>query len=81
MPSKEEAEAMADAILAAHRTTSSDAAPARAAGSGLLKYFLIAGFAAGAIVGALPSRNVLIGGIVGLAIAGCIGAIVARRAA
>ncbi|HXU50583.1 MAG TPA: hypothetical protein VN789_00950 [Casimicrobiaceae bacterium] len=80
MPSKEEAEAMADAILAAHRTKPGAGAPARAPGKGLLKYFLIAGFASGAIAAALPAHNFLIGGVVGLAIAGCVGAIVARRA-
>lgn len=80
MPTKEEAEAMAEAILAAHRTNEGRAAPARAQASGVLKYFLVAGFVAGAVVGALPSRNLLVGGIIGLAIGGIVGAIVARRA-
>ena len=79
MPSKEEAEAMADAILAAHRSKPGASAPTRAPAGGLLKYFLIAGFASGAVVAAVPSHNVLMGGVIGLAIAGCVGAIVARR--
>lgn len=80
MPTREEAEAMADAILAAHRTNASADAPTRAPASAVVKYFLVAGFFAGAIVATLPSRNFLVGGIIGLAIGGVVGGLVARRA-
>ena len=43
-----------------------------------IKAFLVAGFAAGAVVGALPNHNWIIGGIIGLAIAGVTGAIAAH---
>ena len=80
MPTREEAEAMANAILAAHKAERPAAASTTGARApGLLKYFLIAGFAVGAIVAALPSHNALVGGVIGLAVAGCVGAIAARR--
>jgi hypothetical protein len=83
MPTREEAEAMADAILAAHKGRDRPEAPATATatatamGAGI-KAFLVAGFAAGAVVGALPNHNWIIGGIIGLAIAGVTGAIAAH---
>ena len=77
MPTREEAEAMADAILAAHKGRDRPEAPATTTGAGI-KAFLVAGFAAGAVVGALPNHNWIIGGIIGLAIAGVAGAIATR---
>ncbi|HEY7905092.1 MAG TPA: hypothetical protein VIH36_16700 [Casimicrobiaceae bacterium] len=77
MPTREEAEAMADAILAAHKGRDRPEATATAMGAGI-KAFLVAGFAAGAVVGALPNHNWIIGGIIGLAIAGVTGAIAAH---
>jgi hypothetical protein len=76
MPTREEAEAMADAILSAHKGRDRPEAPATTGGS--IKSFLVAGFAAGAIVAALPFHNFIVGGIIGLAIAGVTGAIAAR---
>ncbi len=81
MPTREEAEAMADAILAAHKGRDRPEAPATATATAMgagIKAFLVAGFAAGAVVGALPNHNWIIGGIIGLAIAGVTGAIAAH---
>ncbi|HEV8501524.1 MAG TPA: hypothetical protein VGR63_08095 [Casimicrobiaceae bacterium] len=76
MPTREEAEAMADAILAAHKGRDRPEASAPTGGS--IKAFLVAGFAAGAIVALLPIHQFVIGGLVGLGIAGVTGAIAVR---
>ncbi|MBS0320897.1 MAG: hypothetical protein JSR18_10190 [Proteobacteria bacterium] len=76
---KEEAEAMADAILAAHRAGDnkpvSGAATARPA---RWTAFLIAGFVAGGLGAVLPAHSFVLGGIVGLAIAGVVAFLASR---
>lgn len=66
--SKEEAEQMASAILAAHRspdrTANAQRTPAK------WKLYPICGLFTGAIVATLPSHSWVIGGLVGLAIGG-----------
>ncbi len=78
MPTKEEAEAMADAILAAH------ARPASRAPAGVReplpgsRLFLVAGVLSGAIAGAMPAHSWLPGALVGFAFAAIAG-FIARR--
>jgi hypothetical protein len=79
MTTREEAEAKADAIMAAHRQ------PVRAPASGgaaqkpfMWRSFLVAGFLAGAVAAVLPAHSFIIGGIVGLALAGVVAVIASR---
>jgi hypothetical protein len=82
MPTKEEAEAMAEAILAANRKSAGASSTRDGGGGGGnagIRWFLLAGFVAGAIVAVLPSHNLFMGGVVGTALAGVIGALATRR--
>ena len=79
MTTREEAEAKANAILAAHRQ------PDRAAvATGTVRKpfmwrsFLLAGFLAGAVAAVLPAHSFILGGIVGLALAGVVAVIASR---
>jgi hypothetical protein len=87
MPSKEEAERMADAILAAHRQSSKSSrargpaeSPGVHTGSAPARWpaLVATGGLTGAIAAVLPSHSALVGLLVGLLIAGCVGVIAQR---
>ncbi len=76
---KEEAEAMADAILAAHRAADNGPAGSRAnPRPARWTAFLIAGFVAGGLAAVLPAHSFILGGIVGMAIAGVVAFLASR---
>ena len=75
--SKEEAEQMASAILAAHRSPAR--APIVQRRPAHWKRYLACGISTGVVVAVLPSHHWLIGALVGLAIGG-ITALIARAA-
>lgn len=91
MRSKEEAERMADAILAAHKQAARPGRATRRSGGAELPSIVeraplparwpsivIAGAATGLVVGMLPTHSAVVGALVGVLIAACIAVIAAR---